>query len=297
MFGEGDRVLLSARMRRMKDEAGLSYGRLAERTHYSRSSWERMLNGKQLPSAVAVEEFAAAVGGDAAELLPLLAAAAEGEEPRSTPVQAGGPVPEPVCDPAPGPERAASVRARGRHAFARGRNAARTAGLVAAGALLGSLSTVVLQGSAGGANGTAGGAAPSPSPTPIATAAASGAGKPPAPGCLADECLRREPQAMDCQWDATTVRETWLRGLKIQLRYSEVCSSVWGRIENGTVGDSVVIKDRHGRTEQATIRVDNDTYTRMLAVSAGDPPASVVICGQIPRFHESECSPLGALKP
>ncbi|WP_342455104.1 helix-turn-helix transcriptional regulator [Streptomyces aureus] len=50
-------------MRRLKERTGLGYGRLAAQTHDSRSSWERFLNGKQLPTTVAVGEFAAAMGG------------------------------------------------------------------------------------------------------------------------------------------------------------------------------------------------------------------------------------------
>ncbi|MFI8764740.1 helix-turn-helix domain-containing protein [Streptomyces sp. R-07] len=56
-------------MRRIKCATELSYGKLAQRTHYSRSSWERFLNQKQLPSRVAVEEFAAAAGTDPGPLL------------------------------------------------------------------------------------------------------------------------------------------------------------------------------------------------------------------------------------
>ncbi|GGU73631.1 hypothetical protein GCM10010275_05410 [Streptomyces litmocidini] len=60
---------LAAEMRRIKDVTALSYGKLAQRTHYSRSSWERFLNQKQLPTRVAVEEFAAAAGTDPGPLL------------------------------------------------------------------------------------------------------------------------------------------------------------------------------------------------------------------------------------
>ncbi|MCX4779935.1 helix-turn-helix domain-containing protein [Streptomyces sp. NBC_01264] len=56
------RERLAAEMRGLKTRSQLSYGRLAERTHYSRSSWERFLNGKQLPSRGAVREFAEATG-------------------------------------------------------------------------------------------------------------------------------------------------------------------------------------------------------------------------------------------
>ncbi|MFF7437697.1 helix-turn-helix domain-containing protein [Streptomyces sp. NPDC008122] len=60
---------LAAEMRRIKLATELSYGKLAQRTHYSRSSWERFLNQKQLPTRVAVEEFAAAAGTDPGPLL------------------------------------------------------------------------------------------------------------------------------------------------------------------------------------------------------------------------------------
>ncbi|MER6095176.1 helix-turn-helix transcriptional regulator [Streptomyces sp. NPDC001728] len=60
---------LAAEMRRIKSSAELSYGQLAQRTHYSRSSWERFLNQKQLPTRIAVEQFAAASGQDPRPLL------------------------------------------------------------------------------------------------------------------------------------------------------------------------------------------------------------------------------------
>ncbi|MGW6969104.1 helix-turn-helix domain-containing protein [Streptomyces zaomyceticus] len=60
---------LAAEMRRIKDVMELSYGQLAQRTHYSRSSWERFLNQKQLPTRIAVEQFAAASGQDPRPLL------------------------------------------------------------------------------------------------------------------------------------------------------------------------------------------------------------------------------------
>ncbi|MCX4983091.1 helix-turn-helix transcriptional regulator [Streptomyces sp. NBC_00572] len=60
---------LAAEMRRIKGATELSYGQLAQRTHYSRSSWERFLNQKQLPTRIAVEQFAAASGQDPRPLL------------------------------------------------------------------------------------------------------------------------------------------------------------------------------------------------------------------------------------
>ncbi|MFJ9642747.1 helix-turn-helix domain-containing protein [Streptomyces sp. NPDC101206] len=298
------RAALAAEMRCTKDQSGLSYGKLAEKTHYSRSSWERFLNGKQLPTAVAVQQFAAATGGDAAPLLELLERAVSEEGGRAAappaapdaearpgtgtapaPAPAGATGPDPAPAPAPAAVRRRSTAWSG---------ALAKAALVVAGAVLGSLGTTLVTGAFAGSPATgpeartAAATAPA-APTPTAA--------PRPPSCRADSCWRREPQAADCQWDATTIRQTFLRGMNIQLRYSAACAAVWGRIENGTVGDSVVIKDAGGREESAEIRMDRDTYTRMLAVTADAPYDKVTICGVIPRFQETECSPTGSVLP
>ncbi|MFJ3302122.1 hypothetical protein ACIPSA_03165 [Streptomyces sp. NPDC086549] len=83
---------------------------------------------------------------------------------------------------------------------------------------------------------TADGASTTPSGGPSTTN--------PEPGCRADACLSRAPQAMDCQWDAVTARRTWLRGLRTELRHSPSCQAVRGRIQNGTKGDGVGITDQ-----------------------------------------------------
>ncbi|GHH84677.1 hypothetical protein GCM10018793_49760 [Streptomyces sulfonofaciens] len=58
-------------MRRLKDRSGLSLASLQSKTGYSRSSWERYLNGRALPPRKAVEELARVAGGDPARLLVL----------------------------------------------------------------------------------------------------------------------------------------------------------------------------------------------------------------------------------
>ncbi|MYS08854.1 XRE family transcriptional regulator, partial [Streptomyces sp. SID6041] len=52
----------------------------------------------------------------------------------------------------------------------------------------------------------------------------------------------------------------------------------------------VIITDKGSRTEEATIRVDRDTYTRMLSV-AEYPLTTISICGVIPKVKERECDP------
>jgi peptidoglycan hydrolase-like protein with peptidoglycan-binding domain len=62
---------LVVQLRRLKDRSGLSLDALAAKTGYSRSSWERYLNGKALPPRHAVEELARVAGADPVRLLVL----------------------------------------------------------------------------------------------------------------------------------------------------------------------------------------------------------------------------------
>lgn len=68
---------LVVQLRRFKDRSGLSLAALAAKTSYSRSSWERYLNGKQLPPADAVEQLALVCGADPVRLLVLHEVAAD----------------------------------------------------------------------------------------------------------------------------------------------------------------------------------------------------------------------------
>ncbi|MFR0353478.1 helix-turn-helix domain-containing protein [Streptomyces sediminimaris] len=62
---------LAVQLRRLKDRAGLSLSALAAKTTFSKSSWERYLNGRTLPPRSAVEELATACGADPERLLAL----------------------------------------------------------------------------------------------------------------------------------------------------------------------------------------------------------------------------------
>lgn len=53
---------LSAALRELRTASGLSLAGLAAKTPYSKSSWERYLNGKTLPPREAVEELSPAGG-------------------------------------------------------------------------------------------------------------------------------------------------------------------------------------------------------------------------------------------
>ncbi|GAA2230395.1 hypothetical protein GCM10010232_15880 [Streptomyces amakusaensis] len=278
---EAARDQLLREMRRIRETAQLSFGRLAHRTHYSRSSWERFLNGKQLPTRVAVEQLAAVTGDDPEPLLALLKRATDA--PADGAPAAGATAGEPI-----GAEPVRPGRARFPAVPPAWRRRLGVVGYVSLGAVLGSVATALLVSDAmhGTPSGAPGGR----------DAAASGSPRMELKeeviriGCRSDTCLRHDPQAKDCQWDATTTQATWLRGMHIQLRYSAACQSVWGRIEGGTVGDRVIIKDARGEELDATIRFENDTYTRMLAVSPEAPLAAMTVCGAIPRQREVACA-------
>lgn len=68
---------LVAQLRRLKDASELSLSRLAARTGYSKSSWERYLSGRSLPPPEAVEALARLVGADPERLLALREVAAD----------------------------------------------------------------------------------------------------------------------------------------------------------------------------------------------------------------------------
>ncbi|GAA3502815.1 hypothetical protein GCM10019016_099240 [Streptomyces prasinosporus] len=70
---------LVVQMRQAKDHSGLSLTALANRTGYSRSSWERCLNGRALPPLWAVEALANACGGDRTTLTALWEVAASAD--------------------------------------------------------------------------------------------------------------------------------------------------------------------------------------------------------------------------
>ncbi|WJY40225.1 helix-turn-helix transcriptional regulator [Streptomyces sp. P9-2B-2] len=83
---------LVVQLRRLKDHTGLSLAALAARTPYSKSSWERYLNGKKLPPRDAVEALCRLAGEPVGRLVALweLADAAWSGRGRSGAAQARG---------------------------------------------------------------------------------------------------------------------------------------------------------------------------------------------------------------
>ncbi|MFF1451952.1 helix-turn-helix domain-containing protein [Streptomyces sp. NPDC058274] len=77
---------LAEHCRLLKERTGLSLAALAERTHYSKSSWQRCLNGLQTPPRSALRALAEAAGADPVRLLGLREAVLRsGRAPLATP--------------------------------------------------------------------------------------------------------------------------------------------------------------------------------------------------------------------
>ncbi|CAL9444457.1 hypothetical protein SUDANB120_02310 [Streptomyces sp. enrichment culture] len=72
---------LVAELRRLKDHSGLSLAALAAKTAYSRSSWERYLNGKQPVPREAVEQLARVCGTEPTRLTVLHDVAVRARQP------------------------------------------------------------------------------------------------------------------------------------------------------------------------------------------------------------------------
>lgn len=94
-----DRVRqLVVQLRGLKDRSGLGLSSLESKTGYSRSSWERYLNGKALPPRQAVEELARVGGVEPTRLLVLHEVAAAAWRER-TAVSDDRPVPAEAPEP------------------------------------------------------------------------------------------------------------------------------------------------------------------------------------------------------
>ena len=76
---------LVVQLRQLKDHSGLSLAALASRTSYSKSSWERYLNGKVVPPRQAVETMADACSGDRINLTALWEVASSAVAPEPGP--------------------------------------------------------------------------------------------------------------------------------------------------------------------------------------------------------------------
>ncbi|MFE0132202.1 helix-turn-helix domain-containing protein [Streptomyces sp. NPDC059037] len=274
-------VRLAEALRELRAAAGLSLAALAAKTPYSKSSWERYLNGKTLPPRQAVEELCVLAGERQDRPLALWGlaesawsgragvgaagpAGARREEPRDV---ADAPTPE--ADGEPGPAERGRWRSTGFLAGTLGGLAA-----VAAGVLL------VVWGFGG--SGTDAEGAP--------TSVNSG----PAPGCSGDSCTGKDAEATRCSGAAnppgTLAEHRFGGGTVVKVRRSVECGAVWARIDRGRVGDRVEIVAPGIGTQQTEVRDRFDEEGSLptpMAAARRDELADVRGC--LVRDGERQC--------
>ncbi|MFD6420005.1 helix-turn-helix domain-containing protein [Streptomyces sp. NPDC060194] len=268
---------LAERLREAREATGLSYAALAGRTAYSKSSWERYLNGRVLPPRDAVQTLAELSGADPARLLALWRLAdavwsgrdasgsgavsggdggtAAGGEAAAGSAVAGGSAAAVRPEDASGPEDAEPAGAPGgERVVAPEPGASRSLVVVA---LAAALATVVLLGTGAwlwahlaGDPGTARGSFAEP--------------------CRGERCtgLDSEQGETDCWTDAETRAARDVGGRQVELRYSATCRAVWGRVREPGAGDEVWVETRDRRTQAQQVTVPGHAlYTLMLGVT------------------------------
>ncbi|WP_318201803.1 helix-turn-helix domain-containing protein [Streptomyces sp. SCL15-4] len=102
-------------------------------------------------------------------------------------------------------------------------------------------------------------------PSPSASARTT---PPPGVKCTGSDCTGKDAEAMGCGGDLVTTAKTATVGTTtLEVRYSKVCGTAWGRITSGVPGDSVRVSvGRERQTGDITAAGDTIGYTPMVAV-------------------------------
>ncbi|MFE5403237.1 DUF2690 domain-containing protein [Streptomyces sp. NPDC056580] len=253
---------LVTELRTLKIRSGLSLTALAERTPYSKSSWERYLNGKTLPPRQAVTVLGQLSDAEPARLAALweLANAAAHDQ------RAGGrrpapPAPrtEPPVDPT---EAAPPSSDEGRRRLRLDARLLWAAALLLALLLVGA-AVVLVNGDSSA--GTARAAVSETEP----------GGRQADVNCFADSCAGKDPKEAGCGGDAWTAALTKVQQVYVELRYSDACRAAWARISWGRPGDIARIVGPRNSTHQNKVHYDTDAYSAMLAAPT---PSAVKAC-------------------
>ncbi|MFF4783541.1 DUF2690 domain-containing protein [Streptomyces griseorubiginosus] len=267
---------LASVLQELRQRTGLSLTRLAAATTYSRSSWERYLNGKGLPPRSAVKELCHLAGEPADHALALLDIARTQRTDGGTPTEgsSSGAALTPTT-----PITVEATRTPARTGMAgRLRRAdvvtalASTCAVVIGALVLINLPSLQRR------------TAPPPSSPP---ATATGA------LCSRSTCHDKDPLTTRCGADPLTLAEhETATGAWIQIRYSRPCGTSWARMWGAAVGDRVEIRTdgSHGshHTARVTTPSQADTYVHTL-MSPISPGTTVRACFNAASGERKEC--------
>ncbi|GCD99117.1 helix-turn-helix domain-containing protein [Embleya hyalina] len=259
---------LAEGLRELRARTGLSLAALAERTAYSKSSWERCLNGRTPVPRHAVEALCAIAGEPTGRLLALWELADAEWSGRARQARPSGPpAPSPPSPSLPTPAPVPTV--------ATGSTGSTGASGVQRRPRRGWLFVLVATGVAAAAIAS----------IPVLTAPRShDAGPPPilrspvldpAPGCRADSCDGRDPDEMSCglpgRDDSLGAQHHTATGTRVEVRYSSVCAAAWGRIWHSKVGDTIEISALGTRPQRFVVTHTTDTDAYRFTPMIGAP--------------------------
>ncbi|MFG2782930.1 helix-turn-helix domain-containing protein [Streptomyces prunicolor] len=255
---------LDSSLRELKTRTGLSLAGLAAKTPYSKSSWERYLNGKTLPPREAVEELCQLAGepeGRCVALWEIAEAETSGrgasEPPPPPPAASAVPVPVPEPVPVPMPEVAKSGH-RG-HRGHRGVAALAALGSVCAVAVAGVVVALLLL----------------PHHREPHASSTTAVGQ----WCPESTCAGRDPQAMHCaaQADSLAMYGT-ATGAWLQLRHSRECGTSWVRMWGARIGDRIelTVTGRTSTVRRAEVTTSEQANTYIYTLMTATRPGTVV---------------------
>ncbi|MFF9566781.1 helix-turn-helix domain-containing protein [Streptomyces sp. NPDC014685] len=262
---------LAEELRGVKERSGLSLAALAARTPYSKSSWERYLNGKKPAPRQAVEVLCALTGTPSGRLLALWELADAEWSGRARPVSA----PKVPDEPAEAkPERLAAATPSDPATRADMRRWAVGAAVIG----------VVAAGLAGSALLGAGSARPGTEPDGRSHAVTEPLVR--NPGCRADGCEGKDPVVMGCGGAGmitTLATHTASGGRRLELRHAALCHTLWVRTTGLRPGDRVELSLPTGHTQRVTATGGRDTRQYLATpMTAGDSGAGSRICLEVP---------------
>ncbi|CAL9328126.1 DUF2690 domain-containing protein [Streptomyces sp. enrichment culture] len=243
-------------LRELRARTDLSLAALSERTAYSKSSWERYLNGKSLAPRQAVQDLCRVANEPEERLLALWEMA---ESQASGRAAAPAPATE---DPQPRPDAGRPDNGKSRI----------TAGLLSLALLLVCASLV------GGVALLLLLALPGPGPQenqPRSGPAPYSLG----PQCRGAACDGRDPVRLICGVDPVSLATyRTADGARVELRHSEKCGASWARAWGTRVGDRLEVT-AGGPTYDVRVgnKADTQTYVYTAMVTAG-PGSTVRAC-------------------
>ncbi len=287
-------------LRRLVDRSGLSLAAVADRTGYSKTSWERYLNGRLLAPKGAIVALAEVTGTSPIHLTTMWelaerawsraemrhdmtmeqirisqARAALGEfgpasadgssrpRGRTAAPEAGvraGDQPPYSSPSAPRPPTGPRPGSPGQGGGKR-KIVMFLAGVV--GALL-VIAAAVLLTDLGGGDDKAAPKTPSAPPTSSAPVLPDGV------KCIGKDCTGQDPEAMGCGGEfATTVSTATVGTALVEVRYSKTCQAAWARVTKAAVGDTVQISVGGKGAQNGLVNADADAYTPMTATTKG----------------------------